>query len=187
MSLKVFIFSEDGFTNCTLASSLSLLGFDVIGVSENEKVALNLISTHLPDVVLMHIDYARIKAIDLSNSVRNRFPQMGIVLMAKTEDIRLFGISNKQLPKGVIIAKIVRQGDLDSLKEKIELSLSSTEERFEIHEVPYLTDAQIETIRLLAAGKANSEIAKTRFVTEKSVEQMLSRIATMRDSHASST
>ena len=179
MSLKVFIFSEDGFTNSTLASSLSLLGFDVIGVSENEKVALNLISTHLPDVVVMHIDYARIKAIDLANSVRNKFPHMGIVLMAKTEDIRLLGISNKQLPKGVIVAKIVRQGDLDLLKEKIELSLSSTEERFEIQEVPYLTDAQIETIRLLADGKANSEIAKTRFVTEKSVEQMLSRIATM--------
>jgi DNA-binding NarL/FixJ family response regulator len=179
MSLKIFIYGEDGFTNSTLASSLLLMGLDVIGTNDNEKVALRLISEHQPDVVVMHIEYARIKAIELAQSIRNKFPKIGIVLIAKTEDIRLLGVSKKELPKGVIVAKTVRQGDLDSLKEKIELSIKSTDHDIEIQEVPYLTDLQIETIRLLAAGKANSEIAKSRFVSEKSVEQMLSRIASM--------
>ena len=39
------------------------------------------------------------------------------------------------------------------------------------------SEVQIETFRLMAEGKANSEIAKLRFVSEKSVEQMLARIA----------
>ena len=39
------------------------------------------------------------------------------------------------------------------------------------------TDIQIETYRLLARGLSNSEIAKTRFVSEKSVEQIVARIA----------
>lgn len=39
------------------------------------------------------------------------------------------------------------------------------------------TDIQIETYRLLARGLSNSEIAKSRFVSEKSVEQIVARIA----------
>ena len=40
-----------------------------------------------------------------------------------------------------------------------------------------LTDAQIETLLLIVSGKSNSQIGRIRFVTEKSVEQMVSRIA----------
>jgi DNA-binding NarL/FixJ family response regulator len=36
---------------------------------------------------------------------------------------------------------------------------------------------QIETLRLLAQGLSNSEIAQVRFVSEKSVEQIVARIA----------
>ena len=39
------------------------------------------------------------------------------------------------------------------------------------------TDIQIETFRLLAKGLSNSEIAKVRVVSEKSVEQIVARIA----------
>ena len=39
------------------------------------------------------------------------------------------------------------------------------------------TDIQIETFRLLANGLSNSEIAKVLFVSEKSVEQIVARIA----------
>ena len=40
-----------------------------------------------------------------------------------------------------------------------------------------LTDAQVDTLRLLAAGLSNAEIARARFVTEKSVEQAIARAA----------
>ena len=179
MSLKIFIYGEDGFKNSTLASSLYLLGFNVIGSNENDQVSLKLITELKPDVVVLHIDYQRTKAIDLAKCIRGKFENMGIVLVAKTEDLRLLGIDKKTLPTGVMIAKTVRQGDLDSLKQKIELSISSTKSKCAFEEVSFLTDAQVETMRLLAAGKANSEIAKSRFVSEKSVEQMLSRIASM--------
>lgn len=39
------------------------------------------------------------------------------------------------------------------------------------------TDIQIETLRLLARGLSNAEIGRTRFVSEKSVEQIVARIA----------
>jgi DNA-binding NarL/FixJ family response regulator len=40
-----------------------------------------------------------------------------------------------------------------------------------------LSDTQIETLRLVAQGLSNLEIAKQRFVTEKSVELTISRVA----------
>ena len=39
------------------------------------------------------------------------------------------------------------------------------------------TDIQIETLRLLATGLSNAEIGRRRFVSEKSVEQIVARIA----------
>jgi DNA-binding NarL/FixJ family response regulator len=40
-----------------------------------------------------------------------------------------------------------------------------------------LTDLQVETLRLVSQGLTNTEIAKLRFITEKSVEQTLNRIS----------
>jgi DNA-binding CsgD family transcriptional regulator len=40
-----------------------------------------------------------------------------------------------------------------------------------------LTDLQVETLRLVSQGLTNTEIAKVRFITEKSVEQTLNRIS----------
>ena len=42
---------------------------------------------------------------------------------------------------------------------------------------PTLTLRQRETLEMLSQGMSNSEIARIHFVTEKSVEQMISRIA----------
>ena len=39
-----------------------------------------------------------------------------------------------------------------------------------------LTDSQLETMRLIARGLSNAEIAKIRGVNEKSVEQTISRL-----------
>jgi len=42
---------------------------------------------------------------------------------------------------------------------------------------PTLTLRQRETLEMVSQGMSNSEIARIHFVTEKSVEQMISRIA----------
>jgi len=181
MAIKLFIFGEDGFINNTLAGSLSLLGYDVIGESDNETVANNLISNHQPDVVVMYLEFERIKALDLAQITRKNFPDMGIVFISKSVDLRLLGVTKKSLPLGVSVVQISKHRDLDFLKFKIQESVAITKNQTVIKPYGGFTDAQIETIRLMAAGNANSEIAKMRYVSEKSVEQMLARIALMLD------
>lgn len=177
MTKKVFIFGEDGFTNITLSLSLSMQGLDIIGETDNESVALKFIFQHNPEVIVLNIDYGHIKAINLANILRIKYPELGLVLTCKTEDIRLLGIDLKTLPIGIVFARLAKHSDLDNLKDAIirSVSLVKCETKLNIHDE--LSEVQIETFRLMAEGNANSEIAKMRFVSEKSVEQMLARIA----------
>jgi DNA-binding NarL/FixJ family response regulator len=175
--MRIFIYGEDGFTNIILANSLSMFGFDVIGEIDNEIVALNLITHHCPDVVILQLAHQHIKALELAKILRKRFPKMGIVLATKTEDLRLIGIDRNDLPTGVMVAQLAKHCDLDNLRSAIEVAPYSTFKSSEYLKCDYLSDVQIETFRLMAEGNANSEIAKLRFVSEKSVEQMLARIA----------
>lgn len=177
MGLRIFIYGEDGFANSTMANSLSILGLDVIGEIDNELVAFKLISHHCPDAVLLQVDHGHLRAIELARIIRKNFPNMGIVLATKSEDIRLIGVNIKGLPTGVLVEQISKHGDLDKLKSTIERSVSETECEPIYRRCKYLSDGQIETLRLMAEGNANSEIAKMRFVSEKSVEQMLTRTA----------
>jgi DNA-binding NarL/FixJ family response regulator len=40
-----------------------------------------------------------------------------------------------------------------------------------------LSDIQVETLRYVAEGFTNAEIGRARFVSEKAIEQVLSRVA----------
>jgi DNA-binding NarL/FixJ family response regulator len=41
----------------------------------------------------------------------------------------------------------------------------------------HLTNTQAEVLRLVASGMTNAQIGRTRYVSEKSVEQVISRVA----------
>jgi hypothetical protein len=112
--------------------------------------------------------------------------------MTACPDLRLLGLSEKQIPTGsqVILKKSV--ADLAVVGHAITNSILAVTEKKKmswidshgsLHENAFrtilseFTDIQIETFRLLARGLSNSEIAKVRYVSEKSVEQIVARIA----------
>jgi DNA-binding NarL/FixJ family response regulator len=174
---RIFIFGEDGFTNIVLANSLSMLGIDVLGEVDNDVIALRQITHHCPDVAVLQVDLGQLKAVKLANTLRKNFPKLGIVIATKATDIRLIGIERKNLPIGVLVTQISKHNDLDNLKFDIEQAPNCTTCKPDFHICDYLSDVQVETFRLMAEGNANSEIAKVRYVSEKSVEQMLARIS----------
>jgi DNA-binding NarL/FixJ family response regulator len=47
--------------------------------------------------------------------------------------------------------------------------------------ISHLTDLQIDTLRLVADGLTNAEIGRIRYVSEKAIEQIVSRIALVLD------
>jgi DNA-binding NarL/FixJ family response regulator len=88
------------------------------------------------------------------------------------------------LKKSVADLSVVSQAISNSLVAVAEKrKMSWIDSHGSLHESAFrsvlsdFTDIQIETFRLLANGLSNSEIAKVRFVSEKSVEQIVARIA----------
>ena len=136
--------------------------------------------------------FANADTVGIITAFRKTNPSLGIVLMTACPDLRLLGVSEKNLPKGVQIVLKRSVADLSVLSFAILQSLDSSSmsssaqwvtTHISLHENAFLTilseftDIQVATLRLVAQGLSNSEIAKVRFVSEKSVEQIVARIA----------
>lgn len=191
-SATVLVASDDAFELATLSAALRLQSINVVAEAHTEAIAENLHKFLSPSVVLIDLQFAGEEALALVNKFRKINPALGIVLMTACPDLRLLGLSEKQIPAGsqVILKKsvadiiVVGHAITNSIKAVSEKKkMSWIDSHGSLHEnalqsiLTNFTDIQIETFRLLARGLSNSEIAKVRFVSEKSVEQIVARIA----------
>ena len=188
----MLIASDDAFELATLSAALRLHAINVVAEAQTEEIAQNLYKFLSPEVVIIDLQFASEEALALVNKFRKVNPALGIVLMTACPDLRLLGLVEKQIPIGaqVILKKSV--ADLSVVSQAITHSLIAVAEKRKMSWINShgsldenafrsilsdFTDIQIETFRLLAKGLSNSEIAKVRFVSEKSVEQIVARIA----------
>jgi DNA-binding NarL/FixJ family response regulator len=186
------IASDDTFELTTLSAALRLHGVNVIGEASNKLTAENTFRSLQPEVLIIDLTFANTDAVEIIKSFRKTNPKLGIILMTACPDLRLLGVSEKALPKGVQIVLKRSVADLTVLNFAITQSLESSSinssaqwvrAHASLHENAFLTvlsdftDIQMATLRLVAQGLSNSEIAKVRFVSEKSVEQIVARIA----------
>ena len=191
-SPTVLVASDDAFELATLSAALRLQSINVVAEASTNEIAENLYKFLSPQVVIIDLQFAGAEALRLVNKFRKVNPSLGIVLMTACPDLRLLGLLEKQIPLGsqVILKKSI--ADLTVVSHTIVRSIAAVDAREKmawvdshgsLHENSFtsilneFTDIQIETFRLLAKGLSNSEIAKVRFVSEKSVEQIVARIA----------
>jgi DNA-binding NarL/FixJ family response regulator len=189
---RVMIATEDAFELTTVSASLRLHGVNIVAEVQSQIVAENTFRSLQPEVILFDLLFADSHVIEMIVGFRKTNPELGIVIMTACVDLRLLGIPAASIPRGVQIVLKRSMADLAILNSAITQSLesssimataqwvnsagSSYENAFGsvIHN---FTDIQVATLRLLAQGLSNSEIAKVRFVSEKSVEQIVARIA----------
>lgn len=189
---RVMIASDDAFELATMSAALRLHGVNVVGEASNKLIAENTFRSLHPEVLIIDLIFANGDAIALIDELRKANPELGVVLMTACPDLRLLGVSEKTLPHGVQIVLKRSVADLSVLSFAITQSLESSSinssaqwvrAHASLHENAFLTvlsdftDIQVATLRLVAQGLSNSEIAKVRFVSEKSVEQIVARIA----------
>jgi DNA-binding NarL/FixJ family response regulator len=186
------IASDDAFELTTMSAALRLHGVNVVGEASNKLIAENTFRSLQPDALIIDLMFSNIDAVTIINTFRKTNPKLGVILMTACPDLRLLGVSEKALPKGVQIVLKRSVADLAVLSFAITQSLESSSinssahwvrVHASLHENAFLTvlsdftDIQVATLRLVAQGLSNSEIAKVRFVSEKSVEQIVARIA----------
>jgi DNA-binding NarL/FixJ family response regulator len=186
------IASDDAFELTTMSAALRLHGVNIVGEASNKAVAENTFKSLQPEVLIIDLMFSSSEALSIISRLRKSNPSLGIVLMTACPDLRLLGISEKSLPHGVQIVLKRSVADLAVLSFAIAQSIDTQvmgttstwiKSHASLHENAFVTvlndftDIQVATLRLVAQGLSNSEIAKVRFVSEKSVEQIVARIA----------
>lgn len=192
MTFRVLVINDDAFKLATLSASLRLHTINVVGEAKNISLAESLFRSLQPEVLVIDIQFDGQEAINLLKKLRKLNPSLGIILMTACPDLRLLGITKKDVPLGVQLILKKAIGNLEVVADAIRNAIEVAESKKPmawldangvLHENPIssvltaMTDTQIETFRLVATGLSNAEIGRVRFVSEKSVEQIVARIA----------
>jgi DNA-binding NarL/FixJ family response regulator len=178
---RILILDCDRFELATIADSLRMQGLDIVGEAADTESALQLFRAVIPTSVLVNFQGCDQSGIELLDTFREINPSLGIVLLTDSPDLRLYGIKQDRLPRGTQILVKSALNNLHEIRSAIELSNKGDAKTGWLannwnSSLNSLTDIQIETLRLLALGLSNSDIGKARFVSEKSVEQTITRI-----------
>ena len=192
MNERVLVMVDDAFEMSTLVAALRLHDIDVIAEAKSESVGLNLLRRLQPDVVLLDMNALGISAVKIAVKMRKENQNIGIVILTSCSDLRLMGESNDEVPVGakILVKKSILDFTVlcDAIKEsqiaaieKYKVIWINGNTSFQDHGVAtlmaHLTNTQAEVLRLVASGMTNAQIGRTRYVSEKSVEQVISRVA----------
>lgn len=178
MAFRLGVLEDESLTRLTLVTALKSLGHEVALESGSAREFFLSASKIALDVVLLdlHLGVGPTGA-DVAMELKKARPALGVVFLTSFEDPRLLDPKIAELISGnvyLVKAEITEIGLLDSA---ISAAYAGVEKLPKPGMVQALSDTQIETLRLVARGLSNAEIAKQRFITEKSVEVTIGRIA----------
>ena len=192
MNERVLVMVDDAFEMSTLVAALRLHEVDVIGEAKSESVGINLLRRIHADVIVLDMRIAGISAVKIAVNMRKENQNIGIVILNSCSDLRLLGESNDEVPLGAkilikksivdftVLCNAIKESKVAAI-EKHKVTWINGNTSFQDHGVTtlmaHLTNTQAEVLRLVANGMTNAQIGRTRYVSEKSVEQVISRVA----------
>lgn len=175
---RVLLVEDDDFTRVTVGAALEHLGCDAVYSARSAVEAMDLARAKQLDCAVLDLDLGTgPTGIDVAFGLRRLHPTLGVVILTSFSDPRLLTSSVKQPPPGSTYVVKQSLSDIRILSEAIEGAVLMADAQTTTSGTVDLTDAQVETLRLLAYGLSNAEIARVRVVTEKSVEQAIARAA----------
>lgn len=178
--VAVGLLEDDSLLRSALSEVLSNKGLRVsISSGSVDEFLIACSRNHIDCAVLdLHLGSGA-TGIDVAQKLISTYPKIGIVFLTSFDDPRLVGSSKSLVPEGSVYLQKHLVNDTSILIQAISDAIS----KGPIVRVPgnrvlgLLSDNQIEILALIAGGLSNSEIARIRNVSEKSVEATITRIA----------
>jgi DNA-binding NarL/FixJ family response regulator len=162
-----------------------------VGEVAKASSAIAVQNTLHPNILLIDMHYSKEDSIAIAQELRRQDSEIGIVILVPCTDLRLLGQAHTDIPNGSMLvlknsvtsiaslcdvlskSRLMQSGSSPVwINGNLELSSKVSESM-----MSKLTNIQIETLRLVADGLTNAEIGRIRFVSEKAVEQIVSRIS----------
>ena len=171
--IKVLLVEDDSFVRATVTTALKFHDFEVVDSVGTSVAAMDAFREHMPDVALLDLDLGGgPTGADLAVGMRRLKPDLGIVFLTSFEDPRLLDSRLTNMPErcGYVVKQSLQDTDF------LAAAIRGSDDPGEIPRVN-LTESQAETLRLVAAGLSNAEIARIRVVEVSSVEKSIRRAA----------
>jgi two-component system, NarL family, response regulator DegU len=171
-----------------LRSSLSELGFTVVGEARNGSEALDLAAALRPDVVLMDVTMPELDGVEATRQIKARQPDVKIVVltMHADHDILTQAIragANGYLVKDCSTDEIALAIDAVALGETalspgLAASMLAEVRRQDGNQQPerVITAREEEVLQLIADGCSTPEVAEQLFISQKTVKNHLASI-----------
>jgi DNA-binding NarL/FixJ family response regulator len=175
---KVLLIEDEDFTRSLLAAALTSTLIEV-HAGHSARYAVETVSNHDIDVAVLDLDLGGgPSGIDVAHAIRQIKPHIGVIMLTSFSDPRLSGPNERPLPVG---SRYITKSGLKEINELITLILKTRSHPLSPEKVngltkTSLTDNQVEVFRLVASGASNHEIAKSMDVSEKAVENTITRI-----------
>ena len=181
---KLLIVENDSFAGTFMSKSLDSAGFSIISVADTAPIAMKTLRETSPDCALIDIELGiGPNGIDIACAFRKLKPSIGIVFLTSIVDPRLIDLKGLELPEGSIYLSKSFVSDTSEISESLHESMRLAKDKSSPCIIRYpksqlqLTNGQFELIRLIADGLSNKEIARKKFVTLKSTENSIARLA----------
>jgi len=183
-SLRVLLLEDEAFTRATVAGSLRLHGLDVVAEAASGGEAMRLARATSPDVLVADLDLGGgPDGIATAHALRNEHPRLAVVLLTAYADPRLLTTTVGQAPAGAEYVIKQTVADASQLVLAIERAARAAPGAGAVRPATSeplmadLTDVQLDTLRMLAEGMTNAEIAAARGVSTNTVERAVARTA----------
>ena len=191
MNDRVLVIIDDPFELSSVGAALKLNGVDVVGEARKKSTAINLFRSLQPNVLLIDMHKSQEHSVDIAHAIRKEAADIGVVILVPCADMRLIGEDLSRMPAGTLLVLKNSLTSLPALCDVISASRVFNQDDtvawvnggITLHDkeshslMSSLSDIQIQTLRFAADGLTNAEIGRLRFVSEKAIEQVLSRVA----------
>lgn len=186
MPIRIFIVDDHSIVREGLRTLLTEEDeLEVIGEATNGAEALESISTHQPDVVLMDLMMPVMDGVEATRRIRQNHPQSRIIVLTSFRDDQLVQDAIRAGATGYLLKDVLKADLLSAIRRAArgEPVLHPEAQAALMRQasappspIQSLTDREIDVLKLIAQGQSNREIADTLYLTEGTVKGYVSTI-----------
>ena len=191
--IRVLIFDDQDVVREGLSAILSTApGIEVVGMGEDGIQAVEMVSKHQPDLVLMDLNMPGVNGIHATRMIHEKFPDIRVLVLTTYDaDEWVFdairagaaGYLLKDTPRASLIKAIEGTvGGQTFVDPSVAGKLfTHVADHTVVHDTTItaeLNPRERDVLRLLAHGRSNAEIAAQLFLSEGTVRNYVSSVFT---------
>lgn len=189
--MRILIADDHALFRDGIRSLLEARGVEIVAEASNGREAVDMVSTSMPDIVLMDLNMPVMDGLDATRVLTADYPEVRtVVLTASEDDVDLFEAikagaqgylpKNLEAPAFFELLERVMLGEpafTPGIARKMLGELARPPDDRPVRDVHVLTDREQDVLELLVSGvTTNRELAEQLFVSENTIKYHLRNI-----------